>query len=136
MFYDNNLIHSAQPVTVALKDVPVETLLRVSLQGQGMSFSITDKTISILKLPPIPKLLMPIVQQAVPLTGKVTDDTGSPLPGVTVIIKGTRTGTMTDEKGEFKLPDVKDEATIVFSYIGYESQVQLSVPGAFAGDAI
>ncbi|MGN6508051.1 MAG: SusC/RagA family TonB-linked outer membrane protein, partial [Chitinophaga sp.] len=124
VFYDNNLIHSAQPVTVALKDVPVETLLRVSLQGQGMSFSITDKTISILKLPPIPKLLMPIVQQAVPLTGKVTDDTGSPLPGVTVIIKGTRTGTMTDEKGEFKLPDVKDEATIVFSYIGYESQEQ------------
>ncbi len=120
VFYDNSLINTTQPVSVALKDVSIETLLSASLQGQGLSYSITDKTISIRKLPPIPRLLMPVAQQAVPLTGKVTDDAGAPLPGVTVLIKGTQTATMTDEKGEFKLPDVKDDATIVFSYIGFE----------------
>ncbi|WP_346318478.1 TonB-dependent receptor [Chitinophaga sp. YIM B06452] len=124
VFYDNNLISTTQPVSVALKDVSIETLLSASLQGQGLSYTITDKTISIRKLPSIPRLLMPVAQQAVPLTGKVVDDTGQPLPGVTVLIKGTQTATMTDEKGEFKLPDVKDNATIVFSYIGFEKQEQ------------
>lgn len=124
VFYDNKVINSSHPVSVALRDVSVEALLSASLQGQGLSFSITDKTISIHKMPPMPALLMRATQQAVPLTGKVVDDTGAPLPGVTVLIKGTQTATITDEKGEFKLPDVKDDATIVFSYIGFEKQEQ------------
>ncbi|HEY2581363.1 MAG TPA: TonB-dependent receptor [Mucilaginibacter sp.] len=56
------------------------------------------------------------------ITGKVTSsDNGSPLPGVSVKVKGTTTGAVTDVSGAFKL-SVPADATLVFSYIGFVSQ--------------
>ncbi|QEH43916.1 TonB-dependent receptor [Chitinophaga sp. XS-30] len=118
VFYDNNLIKSAQPVTVSLLNAPLETFLSASLQGQGLSYTIIDKTITIKKTPPL-KVLSPFILPPVTITGKVTDDAGEPLPGVTVMVKGTRTGTTTDENGEFKLSGVDDKAVLVLSYIGF-----------------
>ena len=56
------------------------------------------------------------------VTGKVTDETGGPLPGVTILIKGTSRGTITNSKGEYSLANVPDDATLVFSFIGMQSQ--------------
>ncbi|SDT51749.1 TonB-linked outer membrane protein, SusC/RagA family [Mucilaginibacter mallensis] len=53
-----------------------------------------------------------------PVKGTVKDDTGSPLPGVSVSIKGTTRGTQTDADGRFNL-DAKSGDVLVFSYIGY-----------------
>jgi TonB-dependent starch-binding outer membrane protein SusC len=54
------------------------------------------------------------------VTGKITDATGSPLLGISVTIKGTLSGTTTAEDGTFKLT-VPENATLVFSGVGYES---------------
>ncbi|WP_373493654.1 SusC/RagA family TonB-linked outer membrane protein [Aquiflexum sp.] len=56
----------------------------------------------------------------VQVSGTVTDEKGEPLPGASVTIKGTTTGTVTDLDGRYSLlsPDV---ATLVFSYIGFET---------------
>ncbi|MEL6852455.1 MAG: TonB-dependent receptor, partial [Bacteroidota bacterium] len=56
-----------------------------------------------------------------PITGVVTDEEGTPLVGATVRVKGTSTGTNTDNEGTFSL-EVTDGATLVISYIGYETQ--------------
>ncbi|MEQ8904899.1 TonB-dependent receptor [Ekhidna sp.] len=55
------------------------------------------------------------------VSGKVTDDTGEALPGVNVVIKGTTTGTTTDLDGNYRL-SVDDGATLVYSYVGFETQ--------------
>ena len=56
----------------------------------------------------------------VTVTGKVTAvETNSPLPGVTVSVKGTGTGTVTDKDGNYKLTVNNGEGTLVFSFIGY-----------------
>lgn len=55
------------------------------------------------------------------VTGKVVDETDSPLPGVSILVKGTSNGTVTDLDGQFSLV-VADNATLVFSYTGYTSQ--------------
>lgn len=55
------------------------------------------------------------------VSGKVTDDTGEALPGVNVLIKGTTTGTQTDLDGNYQL-SVEDGATLIFSYVGFETQ--------------
>lgn len=55
------------------------------------------------------------------VSGTVTDDSGEGLPGVNVLIKGTTTGTQTDIDGNFRL-SVAEGATLVFSYVGFESQ--------------
>ena len=56
------------------------------------------------------------------VTGKITDgETGDALPAVSIIVKGTTTGTTTDMDGNYAIT-VDDDATLVFSYIGYETE--------------
>ena len=56
------------------------------------------------------------------ITGRVVDTNGEPLIGVNILVKGTNKGTTTDFDGEFVLEDVDEQAVLVLSYIGYESQ--------------
>lgn len=56
------------------------------------------------------------------ITGTVTDTNGAPLPGASVVVKGTTNGTQTDFDGNYTLNDVAADAVLVFSYIGYSSQ--------------
>jgi TonB-linked SusC/RagA family outer membrane protein len=55
------------------------------------------------------------------VSGKVSDATGSSLPGVTVMVKGTTTGTVTDANGKYSI-QASDNAVLIFSYIGYKTQ--------------
>jgi TonB-linked SusC/RagA family outer membrane protein len=57
-----------------------------------------------------------------PVTGRVVDEKGAPLPGVTVLIKGTAVGTSTNPDGEFTIANVPDGATLVLSFVGYKTQ--------------
>lgn len=64
------------------------------------------------------------------IAGIVKDGKGVPLPGVTIILKGTSTGTATDVDGKFKMQfiDENEAVTLVFSFIGMISQ-EVSVKG-------
>ena len=60
--------------------------------------------------------------QEITISGKVTDATdGSLLPGVTIVVKNTTTGTVTDADGKYSIK-VKKAAVLVFSYVGYQPQ--------------
>ncbi|MDP9080770.1 MAG: TonB-dependent receptor [Bacteroidota bacterium] len=54
--------------------------------------------------------------------GKVTDDKGLPLPGVSISIKGTKTGTVSGTNGEFSVSTADTTGTLVFSFISFETQ--------------
>ncbi|MGJ8734722.1 MAG: SusC/RagA family TonB-linked outer membrane protein [Cellulophaga sp.] len=56
------------------------------------------------------------------ISGTVTDDGGLPLPGATVLVKGTTTGTVTDFDGKYTLAVDSQATVLVFSYVGMESQ--------------
>ncbi len=58
----------------------------------------------------------------VTLSGKVTADTGGELPGVSVVLKGTTTGTATDSEGNYTLTVPDGNGTLVFSFIGYVTE--------------
>lgn len=60
--------------------------------------------------------------QQIRFTGTVTDEKGSPLPGVAVIVKGTTLGTLTDGSGKYTMPDAPQNSTLVFSFIGMAPQ--------------
>jgi TonB-linked SusC/RagA family outer membrane protein len=72
--------------------------------------------------------------QNVPVSGRVTDAKGEALPGVTVLVKGTTTGTSTGADGTFSL-SVPENSTLVFSSIGYKNQ-ELAITGATSTIAI
>ena len=61
------------------------------------------------------------LQQQQRATGRVTDEKGEPLIGVTILVKGTTEGTVTDADGKFSLPATIDDV-LQFSYIGYVQQ--------------
>lgn len=61
-------------------------------------------------------------QQNQSVSGKVVDSSGVPLPGTTVVIKGTETGIITDNDGNYTILQVPENATLVFSFVGMITQ--------------
>ena len=62
------------------------------------------------------------IQQQKSVSGKVTDLSGGSLPGVTVAIKGTANGTITDANGIYSLTKVPENSSLVFSFVGMKNQ--------------
>jgi iron complex outermembrane receptor protein len=60
--------------------------------------------------------------QNLELSGKVLDDQENSIPGVSVVVKGTTLGTITDADGNFVLNVTADSKVLVFSFVGYETQ--------------
>jgi len=66
-------------------------------------------------------LTMPVLAQSGKVSGTVVDAEGQPIPGVSVIVKGTTSGASTDFDGKYSVNAASD-ATLVFSYVGYDTQ--------------
>ena len=62
-----------------------------------------------------------LMAQNVEVTGTVSDESGEPIPGATVLVKGTTQGTATDVEGFYRL-SAPGDATLVFSFVGYVTQ--------------
>ena len=67
------------------------------------------------------------------VTGRVTDESGSPFPGVNIVVKGTSSGTVTSADGTYSIDVPSSSSTLVFSFVGYSMQ-ELSVDGRTAID--
>jgi TonB-linked SusC/RagA family outer membrane protein len=68
------------------------------------------------------------VSQQRTVSGKVTDSGGQPLPGVTVVVKGTTQGTITDTDGNYSLTNIPQDARLVFSFVGMRTQ-EIAITG-------
>ena len=73
-------------------------------------------------LPPSSTNAPIITQQGIVVSGLVSDEFGDPLPGVTVVVKGTTTGITTDIDGQYVITVPNQDMVLVFSYIGYTSK--------------
>ena len=69
-----------------------------------------------------------LAQEPAKVTGKVIDDTGEPMIGVSVQVKGTSHGAITDIDGNYSV-NVEPGATLIFSYVGYLTQEYKAKPG-------
>ena len=67
--------------------------------------------------------LLSFAQNNIVVSGKVSDNKGLPIPGVTVTVQGTKLGTVTDFDGKYTLGNVSSNSNLEFSYIGMESYV-------------
>ena len=94
-------------------------VLNKCLEGTDLSFRIVENTVVIVPAPERPAAQ----QQVRTVKGQVTDKSGEPLPGVTVLVKGTQIGTSTDMEGRFSIGvgEVKD-LVLVFSFVGMEKK--------------
>ena len=68
------------------------------------------------------------ISQTSLISGKVTDTANSPLPGVTVMVKGTQNGTVTNNDGNFSISNVPQDGILVFSFVGLQT-IEVPVEG-------
>ncbi|WP_460967372.1 SusC/RagA family TonB-linked outer membrane protein [Spirosoma migulaei] len=103
-------------------DVILDRLLKplnISYQVSG-NYIVLRKEASSSSLPDMGQI--PIMVAELTIAGTVSDEKGDVLPGVSVLLKGTQRGTVTDSKGEFRLAVPNNSAVLVFSFVGYQSQ--------------
>ncbi|WP_177230491.1 SusC/RagA family TonB-linked outer membrane protein [Chitinophaga sp. CF118] len=118
-FYDKHLLEGTQPVNIDLKNASVEEVLNASLKDQPLTFSVENKTVVLSQSRvPVNNAMQP---DPIVINGKVWDDKGTPMPGVSVRIKGTSKGTTTNNKGEFSITVPDGKAVVQFTFIGYQT---------------
>lgn len=126
-FYSEGTIDDSQRVTLNLHGKSFDAVLRQLLNGTGCTYLVKGKKVYINKSVKASSTLQRNRQQAGvqthKLSGVVTDaNTGEPLIGVTVQVKGDAGhGTITDIDGKY-LMDVTNKTELVFSYVGYKPQ--------------
>ncbi|WP_175474550.1 SusC/RagA family TonB-linked outer membrane protein [Pedobacter rhizosphaerae] len=106
-------------VSVNVSQASVKSILDEIFNDLPISYTIIQQTIA-LKTQAKVKPVLTVPRQK--LNGKVTDESGSPMPGVSVRLKGTTLGTVTDNQGRYTIDVPGNEGTLEFSYIGYETQ--------------
>ncbi|MFB9296127.1 TonB-dependent receptor [Persicitalea jodogahamensis] len=123
--YNSQLIPKGQSVLLYANDERLEEVLNRTLNPAGVSFVILNKQIVLRKAEaPRPDNESQAVDQAPDrrVTGRVLDENKAPLPGVSIVVKGTSRGTTTDTDGRFSI-DIPDGATqLIFSFVGYVTQ--------------
>lgn len=119
--YNNRLMQGMNRITIQVKNAPVEKVLQLCFSDQPLTYAIIDKTI-IVRSKENKKLDDEPAPQAIDIRGQVEDEEGRPLFGVNVSVKGVFKSVSTNAKGEFVMNEVEANATLVFSYVGYETQ--------------
>lgn len=117
LFYDSKTLDKAKPVNIQLKNIPLKEALQQIFDKQPLKFEIIDNTIAITEK----NTASSPTEMQQNITGKVTNERGDPLLGVTVTVKGTNRQTATDSKGYFSI-SANSSQVLVFSFLGYGIQ--------------
>ncbi|MFA5326474.1 MAG: TonB-dependent receptor [Prolixibacteraceae bacterium] len=125
-FYNEDFVDVNRKVSIDVEGENIEDILDEVFKGTNNAFKIYDRQIVILspelkEFPPTMKSETKNEQKK-SLTGSVKDSNGVSLPGVTVVVKGTTIGTITDSNGSYTLLNVPDNCTLIFSFVGMKSQ--------------
>ncbi len=125
--YNQDDVKDLTVINLEVDDMTVEEILDSTLRNSSLDYEI-DKNIIIIK----PLQVIPIKdkqQKEKELRGTVIDEKGMPLPGVTVLVKGTYNGTTTDIDGNYQIKVSVDAQFLTFSFIGMQAQ-ELEIMGA------
>ena len=103
---------------LVLKNVPVNKAIETVLKHFGLTYSMVEGVVVVKET----EETSPTTSTHT-ITGKVVDQAGNPLPGVTVIIKGTKSGVATDVNGNFTITlNEQKEQTLIFSFVGMQTK--------------
>ena len=126
-FYSNDDIDVSRMVTVNVKKGSIEEILNQILDLNNLKFKVMNNAV-IISRKDIRAWDSEVKEEQGGISGKVNDSTGAPLPGVTVLVKGTTNGTITDFDGNYSLTNVPMDGILVFSFVGMKTQ-EISISG-------
>ncbi len=119
--YDARQVDTQTVIRLNQPSGTVESLLKQVSKQSDLRFRQVNNAIDVRGSTRTLKENPSIQRPDVKITGKVTDEKGEPLPGVTIVVRGTTKGTVTNIDGEYAL-DAPEDGVLVFSFIGYDNQ--------------
>ncbi|MBK1440629.1 TonB-dependent receptor [Parapedobacter sp. ISTM3] len=125
IFYDAHIIRNTKPVNINLQNASIEEALSESLKGQGLGYKLVSQNIIITRIPGYDPTIAGTRKrnvQEIVITGRVTNEQGQPLEGVTVAVKGGKTVVTTTADGYYSVRLPNRDQSLLFSIIGYASQ--------------
>ncbi|MFA6947089.1 MAG: SusC/RagA family TonB-linked outer membrane protein, partial [Pedobacter sp.] len=115
--YEAKNIDVEKKISVLANNKSVPEILNDLFAGTNIIYKINNRQIALTA-----GYLTSVNQQQKPVSGKVTDSSGGALPGVTILVKGTNKGVITDSNGNFTITNVTSDAVLVFSFLGMKMQ--------------
>lgn len=124
-FFDYALLNKSNKLSIETKNSSLEEVLEKCFKDQPLTYSIVGKTIVIKRreeesnIASADKPITPPL--AIEVKGKVTNESGDPLAGASIVVKNSNTGTQTDADGLFTI-DAPANAILLISFVGYETK--------------
>ena len=108
-------------ITLDIQDATLEEVLNKILLPNNFTYEVDERTVVIRRAPPIP-----VTKQERPLkteiSGTIRNPMGQPIPGASILVKGTTIGITSNIDGNFKLTIPSDAREIIISFVGMKSQ--------------
>jgi TonB-dependent starch-binding outer membrane protein SusC len=119
-FYQSNTLDPSIKVSGTFENEPIENILNHLLKDTGLQYTVEGRHIVIsayksdrsTELPQLPRNI----------SGRILDDKGNPVPGASIRIKGTNSGTISDLNGDFLITIQDENSTIIISFVGMKSK--------------
>lgn len=119
--YSEKVIDVNRKVTIKVENEKIRDILSFLFDATDVNYLISDRII-VLTTPEVYGDFAMIEAQPPQVSGTVTDEYGNPVIGATVMIKGTTTGTITNNQGMYSLSNIPGDAVLIFSYVGMLAQ--------------
>src|SRR5690606_19996416 len=119
--YNSSHLSNTRPVDLQFKNTPLAQVLDACFANQPLTYQIVDNTVLLHRRGRSPQRKAPPLQQR-EIRGSVTNEQGEALQGVSVSVKETTGGTVTNNDGNYQLSLSGNAQTLVFTIVGYERQ--------------
>lgn len=126
--YNNDLINVNRTVSIDVKNEKVQDVLSQLFADKSINFLVKDRQIVLSPLQISSENGVVMDQKIKSVSGKVIDQSGASLPGVSVVVKGTTNGTITDSNGDYSVSNIPEKGALQFSFVGMKMQ-EISVEG-------
>lgn len=120
-FYQDELLKFAKKFNIDVKDISVEEVLALSFKDQPLNFTISDKTITIKRKAIVVAPATVAVVPPIVIKGRIIDQNGKALSGVTVSIVGEKGGVYTNDSGYYSIT-APDNGLLSFTYVGFRTE--------------
>jgi TonB-linked SusC/RagA family outer membrane protein len=124
-----SMLKNAKPVSIQVSNEDFLNVLNKVFEHQNLTFAIKSNSIIVKEKPLSVSFPPSIIGMAIDVSGRIVDEKGKAIPGATIKIKGEVQGAVSDVDGRFRLRNVKSNAILVISYLGYMPQEVKAVSG-------
>ena len=117
--YSEKFVDVTKTVSIYVENEKIEPILNTLFTGSDIKYERNGRLIILTN---DANNSTSVSQQQKSVSGVVTDTFGGPLPGVSVVVKGTDTGTITNADGKYSLVNISSNAILAFSFVGMKTQ--------------